>query len=104
MGIEIALAFLLWVKAARPWVIAAGLALHLGIMCIINIPIFGELTTAGYIVFLTPTEWDWVGRRLDIVGGIKALWTRVRATTFRLPSARPLGAASEVVTPSTGPA
>ncbi|HEY2158742.1 MAG TPA: HTTM domain-containing protein, partial [Isosphaeraceae bacterium] len=38
MAIEIALAFLLWVKAARPWVITAGLMLHAGILFIINIP------------------------------------------------------------------
>ncbi len=104
MAVEICLAFLLWVKPARPWVIAAGLALHAGILLIINIPIFGELTTAGYIVFLTSSEWEGLRRRLDVVGGLKALRSRLLATTYRLPSPRPLGAASETITPSAGPA
>jgi hypothetical protein len=103
LAIELSLAFLLWVKAARPWVIAAGLTLHLGIMFIINIPIFGELTTAGYLVFLTPPEWDWLRRRFDIVGGLRALKSRLLATSYRLPSPHPLGASSEAITPSTGP-
>ena len=73
LAVELSLAFLLWVKAARPWVIAAGLLLHAGILLIINIPIFGELTTAGYLVFLSPGEWDWLRRRLDVVGWFSRL-------------------------------
>ncbi len=100
LAIELSLPFLLWVKAARPWVIAAGLMLHTGIMLIINIPIFGELTTAGYLLFLSPPEWDWVRRRVDVMGGVKALRSRVLATTYRLPSPGTLGVSSEVITPS----
>ena len=96
LGIELSLAFLLWVKAARPWVIAAGLTLHVGILFVVNIPVFGELTTAGYLVFLTPPEWDWVRRRLDLVGWLGRLRSRALASSYRLPAANPLGAAAEV--------
>lgn len=56
--VEFALAFLLWVKAARPYAIAAGMLLHGGIALTVNIPIFGELLVASYLTFLTGTEWD----------------------------------------------
>jgi hypothetical protein len=96
LAVELSLAFLLWVKPARPWVILAGLMLHFGILFVVNIPIFGELTTAGYLVFLTPPEWDWLGRRLDLVGWLGRLKSRALASTYRLPAANPLGAAAEV--------
>ena len=54
--IEFALAFLLWVRKARPLVILSGIALHVGITAMINIPIFGELMTASYLTFLGNAE------------------------------------------------
>ncbi len=96
LAVELSLAFLLWVKAARPWVIAAGLLLHAGILLIINIPIFGELTTAGYLVFLSPGEWDWLRRRLDVLGWFARLRAKVMSSPYRLPAAGPIGAAAEV--------
>jgi hypothetical protein len=96
LAIELSLAFFLWVKRARPWVILAGLTLHFGILLIINIPIFGELTTAGYLVFLSPGEWDWLCRRLDVRGWFAGLRTKLRDGRYRLPVANPLGAAAEV--------
>ena len=62
MFLEFALAFLLWVRAARPVMIAAGVALHLGITLTVNIPIFGELIVACYLAFLSPTEWAAIAR------------------------------------------
>jgi len=56
--LEFCLAFLLWSKAARPWVALAGVALHAGVMVTINVPLFGELMTACYLTFLTPPELD----------------------------------------------
>ncbi len=96
LGIELCLAFFLWVKPARPWVMFAGLTLHAGILFIINIPIFGELTTAGYLVFLSPGEWDWLCRRLDVRGWFSGLRSRVLNSSYRLPVANPLGASAEV--------
>jgi len=63
--LELALPFLLWVRAARPWVMLAGLGLHFAIGITINIPIFGELMTATYLTFLLPEELDSVLLRLD---------------------------------------
>lgn len=63
--LEFALAFLLWVRAARPVMIAAGLALHVGIALTVNIPIFGELMVACYLGFLSAAEWDAIARALD---------------------------------------
>jgi hypothetical protein len=63
--IEFALAFLLWFRATRPWVIVAGLSLHAGIHLMVNIPIFGELMVACYLLFLAPDELDVLLRRLD---------------------------------------
>lgn len=60
--IEVALAFLLWSRAARRWIIPLGIALHAGIGLTVNIPIFGELMVASYLVFLTPQELGVVGK------------------------------------------
>ena len=62
---EFALAFLLWVRAARPWIMPMGLALHVAICLTVNIPVFGEIITACYLLFLTPEEFTALGRRLD---------------------------------------
>lgn len=87
--IEFALAFLLWFQAARPWIILLGMALHGGICLTVNIPIFGELTIASYLLFLTPGEldslWRWLTRRS---GQTRAPLARV-ATTDALSSTRP---------------
>lgn len=63
--IEFALAFLLWFRPTRRWIIVAGLSLHAGIHLMVNIPIFGEMMAACYLTFLAPDELDAVIRRLD---------------------------------------
>ena len=42
-----------------------GLALHGGILLIVNIPIFGELMIATYLTFLTPDELDSLLRAIN---------------------------------------
>jgi hypothetical protein len=54
--VEFALAFLLWFRPTRPWVILAGIGLHVGVLLTVNVPLFGELMTACYLTFLTPEE------------------------------------------------
>jgi hypothetical protein len=54
--LEFALAFLLWFRASRRWVAAAGVLLHLGIVPLVNVPLFGEQMTALYLLFFTPEE------------------------------------------------
>jgi hypothetical protein len=56
--IEFALAFWLWFRPTRRWAILCGLALHLGIRPMLNVPAFGEVMTAIYITFLAPDELD----------------------------------------------
>ena len=86
LAIELCLAFLLWFKAARPWLIPAGLSLHLGIFFLVNIPIFGELTTASYLVFLGSGEWEWLRVHLNPYAIVKR-W--VGSAAARIPAARP---------------
>lgn len=62
---QFALAFWLWFRPTRRWAILAGIALHLGIRPVLNIPGFGEFMTAMYITFLAPDELDAVLRALD---------------------------------------
>jgi hypothetical protein len=62
---QFALAFWLWFRPTRRWAILAGVALHLGIRPVLNIPGFGEFMTAWYITFLAPDELDAVIRCLD---------------------------------------
>jgi hypothetical protein len=62
---EFALAFLLWFRPTRVWTMFAGLSLHIGILFLVNIPIFGELMTACYLTFLDPDQLDNLLRTLD---------------------------------------
>jgi hypothetical protein len=63
--IELGLPFLIWFKPTRVWAIAGGLALHGGILLTINAPLFGEMMTACYLVFLDPGEFDALRRAVN---------------------------------------
>jgi hypothetical protein len=87
LGIEILLGTLLWSKSARPWVILTGAGLHIGIMAIVNIPVFGELSIATYITFLTSSEWETVVGKLvqmSQFARFKAYWAFLTSRTRRL--------------------
>lgn len=56
--VEFLIPFCIWFRAARPWAILAGVALHGGIFVTVNIPIFGELMIATYLLFLSPEEFQ----------------------------------------------
>ena len=66
LAMEFALAFFLWSRWARPFVLYLGLMLHAGILVTINIPCFGELMWIGYLAFLTPPEFDAMMHALDV--------------------------------------
>lgn len=93
--IEFALPFLLWFRPTRAWVALAGLALHIGVLFTVNVPIFGEVMTACYLVFLAPDELDTLLRTLD-----PRRWFRRRTPQHRA-AALPTG--SRLDSPS-GPA
>jgi hypothetical protein len=76
---EFALAFFLWFRQTRPWVILAGIGLHVGVLLTVNVPLFGELMTACYLTFLTPAEL----RALDPRG-----WFRSRESISAHPPGR----------------
>ena len=63
---EFSLAFFLWFRATRPYVILLGLMLHTGILITINIPVFGELMWIGYLAFLTPPEFNALLHAIDV--------------------------------------
>jgi vitamin K-dependent gamma-carboxylase-like protein len=54
LAIETALAFLIWNRRARPWVIALGVSLHLGIALGIMIGFFSAVIFVGYVAFVPP--------------------------------------------------
>jgi len=98
LATEFCLAFLLWSRAARPWVIPAGIALHVSILFVINIPVFGELAIATYLVFLTSSEWEALIARFNPVAAINRLFQAIKLRPFsRLSAPGPLIAASSEV-------
>ncbi|MDR3635376.1 MAG: HTTM domain-containing protein [Isosphaeraceae bacterium] len=62
---EFLLAFFLWFRATRPWVIFLGVVLHGGIEFIVNAPLFSPLMITCYIAFLHVEEWDGLLRRVN---------------------------------------
>jgi hypothetical protein len=90
LAIEISLPFLLWSRTKRPGIIWGGVALHVGIMLLVNAPLFGEMMIAAYVLFMAPDEIDRLLRRLNPLG-----WFAERSLPRWLLSAR-LKSASEL--------
>jgi hypothetical protein len=65
LWMEFALPFLLWFRPARRWIALAGLLLHLGIIPLVNAPLFGEQMAALYLLFFDRDEIDALGRALN---------------------------------------
>ena len=68
LAIETALALFIWNRRARPWVIAAGVALHLSVLAAIMVGLFSATVFVGYVAFTAPetaTRWlEGLRRRL----------------------------------------
>lgn len=103
MILEFSLAFLLWVRAARPLLPFLGFCLHLGMILTINAPLFSELVLAGYLVFLTPSELTGLfglfrlprrSRRDAAANGVRA---DVTPPALRGPHSLPVGSAARTV-------
>jgi len=76
---EIAIPFLIWFRATRPYAVAMGVLLHLWIMCCMILPVFGILMIATYVCFFTEEEFDRGALRLrNRFGGTRA-WKAVEA-------------------------
>jgi len=89
--VELALGVLIWNKRARPWVLAAGVLMHLGIDLSIEIGIFSYAMMVMYVAWIAPAT----AQRLPTT--ITHATTRLRARLRRDPE---LAAAP---TPATGP-
>jgi hypothetical protein len=77
--IELALGVLVWNKRCRPWVLAGGVLLHLGIDLNIEIGIFSYSMMVLYVAWIAPDT----ARRLP--GTIKHAITQLRARLGRDP-------------------
>lgn len=67
--IEVALAVLLWNRRARPYVAAAGIALHLGIEITMAVGFFSAVAVTLYLAFVPPpTAERWLGAIRKRVG------------------------------------
>lgn len=54
LAVELALGILVWNRAVRPWVMAAGVLMHLGIEYAIVVGFFGIAMVVAYTAFLAP--------------------------------------------------
>ncbi len=64
IGVEMALAFLLWTRRTRWFAIIAGLSLHVGFDYTMRLGFFLPAMAIGYLAFVRPEELEWVLRRL----------------------------------------
>lgn len=54
LAVELALAVLIWNRRALPWVLAAGVALHLGIELTMTLGFFSIAVLVSYVAFIPP--------------------------------------------------
>jgi hypothetical protein len=77
--IELSLAILVWNRRLRPWVLAAGIALHLAIELTIKVGFFSWAVFVTYIAFVPEgTMAAWILRARAAVLSRRRLWTSSR--------------------------
>jgi hypothetical protein len=81
LALELSLAILVWNRTLRPWVLLAGLSLHLGIEYSIRVGFYGLAITSMYLLWVPPER-------------MEAVLLAVRRRLARTP----VGAAPEVAT------
>jgi hypothetical protein len=54
VGTELAIGLLVWSRRARPWVLGAGILLHLGIELTLRVGFFSWIVLASYLAFVPP--------------------------------------------------
>jgi Vitamin K-dependent gamma-carboxylase len=91
--IELALGVLVWNTRARPWVLAAGVMLHLGIDVSIEIGIFSYAMMVLYVAWIAP----------DTIKRLPATITALRARITRHPQAEPAPEPASEPAPATAP-
>lgn len=83
--IELALAVLIWNRRARPWVIAAGIALHLFIEATVLVGFFGTAIFVSYVSFIPEdTAARWLDRLRACMGSRSGPLRRLAESTSSL--------------------
>ena len=76
LGIELAMAVLVWFRDLRYPVLLIGLALHLGLEYSMNIQLFQWLMISAYVLFIDPQDFgrarQWLTRRRERKTGVAA--------------------------------
>ncbi len=96
LTVELALATLVWNRRARPWVLAAGVVLHLSIALTIRVGFFSLMMLVGYLAFL-PAD-TMATRLLDL----RARLARSRPRPLPRLSAGTQPSSSDLVAPAVG--
>lgn len=58
LAVELAVALLVWNRTLRPWVLGAGVLLHLGIDLTIQVGFFSYIVLVSYLAFVPPEVMD----------------------------------------------
>ena len=95
LALELSLGILVWNRRLRPWLLLAGVSLHLGIDYAIRVGFFSYAVLVLYIAFIPPETMDrWLGR----LGATRA-WIRggppTNAPSDPEPLTRPLRSSCE---------
>ena len=72
LAIELAIAILVWNRRLRPWVLAAGVLMHLMILLSLNV---GFFSPAMFVLYLAFVSWETVQRMPTL---ITRAWSRLR--------------------------
>jgi hypothetical protein len=91
--VEFAVAFWLWFRPTRRWVMLAGVLLHAGIRPVLDIPGFGEVMCATYLTFLDPDEVEAMQRALNPRSWLARLGIRWPSAGFLRAGNAPIGLA-----------
>lgn len=84
IAFEVAFPLLVWVRRLRPWLLLAGVALHLGMAATMQLGPFGLVILAAYPVLLGDRSWQ------TLVDAAAARWRRILAARIALdPAAAP---------------
>jgi predicted DCC family thiol-disulfide oxidoreductase YuxK len=72
LAVELALGLLVWNRVLRPWVLLAGVGLHLGIDFTVRVGFFSYAVLVAYIAFIPPeTAREWILRLRRAAGRLR---------------------------------
>ena len=60
LAVELSLGTLIWFRNLRPWVLIAGIGLHLGIELTMRIHLFEWMMVVTLLAFVEPGDLDWI--------------------------------------------